>query len=48
MRLMISLAELPLADHPGSLVAAIPFFVPALLIVGGLVVLRLRERSRDD
>lgn len=42
------LADLLLADHPGSLVAALPFFVPALLIVGGLLVLRLRERTRDD
>lgn len=38
--------SLPLAHH--ALVAAVPFFVPALLIVGGLVVLRLRERKRND
>lgn len=40
--------SLPVADHPGSLVLALPFFTPALLIAGGLVVMRLRERRRQD
>ncbi|HEY8466471.1 MAG TPA: hypothetical protein VIL04_06695 [Solirubrobacterales bacterium] len=35
----------PLAHH--ALITAVPFFAPALLIVGGLLVLRLRERTRD-
>jgi hypothetical protein len=36
---------LPLADH-GDVVSALPFFLPPLLIVGALLVLRLRERMR--
>jgi hypothetical protein len=34
---------LPLADH-GSIVTAIPFVVPMLVIVAGLVTLMLRDR----
>jgi hypothetical protein len=34
---------LPLADH-GSLVSAIPFVVPMMVIVGGLVTLMVRDR----
>lgn|GEM_PF-3892799 len=36
---------LPLAHH--ALITAVPFFAPALLIVGGLLVMRMRERTRD-
>jgi choline-glycine betaine transporter len=35
---------LPLADH-GSIVAAIPFVVPMLVIVIGLVTLMIRDRA---
>ena len=38
---------LPVADH-GDIVSAIPFFLPALLIVGGLLVMRAIERRRHD
>lgn len=38
---------LPLADH-GDLVATIPFFAPALLIVAGLLAMRALERRRDN
>lgn len=34
---------LPIADH-GDLVSAIPFVVPMLVIVAGLVILVLRDR----
>jgi hypothetical protein len=34
---------IPLADH-GSLVSALPFVGPMLLIGGGIIVLMLRER----
>jgi len=34
------------ADH-GELVSAIPFVMPALLIVGALLVMRTIERRRD-
>jgi hypothetical protein len=36
---------LPIADH-GGFVAAIPFVMPMLAIVGWLLYLALRERSR--
>lgn len=36
---------LPLADH-GDIVTALPFFLPALLIAGGLTTLFARERLR--
>jgi hypothetical protein len=39
--------SLPLADH-GDLVSTLPFFLPALLIVGVLVVMRAIERRRND
>lgn len=38
---------LPVADH-GDLLAALPFFLPAFLIVGGILALRAIERRRDD
>jgi hypothetical protein len=38
---------LPVADH-GDLVAALPFFLPAFLIVGGILAMRAIERKRDD
>jgi hypothetical protein len=38
---------LPVADH-GDLVSALPFFAPALLIVGTIFVMRLTERRRND
>lgn len=38
---------LPPADH-GDVVAALPFFLPVLLIVGGLLVMRAMERKRDN
>lgn len=37
--------SLPIAHHP--LVSALPFFAPALVIVGGLLVLRAMERRRE-
>jgi hypothetical protein len=37
------IAVLPVADH-GSLVSAIPFVVPMLVIVAGLVALVARDR----
>lgn len=37
----------PIADH-GDMVSALPFFLPALLIVGGLLVMRALERRRHD
>jgi hypothetical protein len=43
----VTAVVLPLADH-GDLVAALPFFAPALLIVGGIAALRLLERTRHD
>jgi choline-glycine betaine transporter len=36
-------APLPLADH-GSIVTAIPFVVPMVVIVAGLIVLMARDR----
>jgi hypothetical protein len=39
-------AYLVLADH-GELVAALPFVMPAFLIVGALLVMRFVERRRD-
>ncbi len=38
---------LPVADH-GDIVSALPFFMPALLIVGGLLVVRAIERRRQN
>lgn len=38
---------LPLADH-GDIVSTLPFFLPAILIVGGLLWMRLAERRRHD
>lgn len=38
---------LPVADH-GDLIAALPFFLPAFLIVGGILAMRAIERRRDD
>lgn len=38
---------LPIADH-GDLLAAVPFLVPMLVIVAGLVFLVLRDRLRRD
>jgi hypothetical protein len=38
---------LPVADH-GDLVAALPFFMPAFLIVGGILAMRAIERRRND
>jgi hypothetical protein len=38
---------LPVADH-GDLAAALPFFLPAFLIVGGILAMRAIERRRDD
>ena len=35
-----------LADH-GELVSAIPFVMPAFLVVGGLLVMRVVERRRN-
>ena len=37
----------PVADH-GDIVSALPFFLPALLIVAGLLVMRAIERKRHD
>jgi hypothetical protein len=37
------ISVLPIADH-GSLVSAVPFVVPMMVIVGGLVALVLRDR----
>ena len=37
--------SLPVAHHP--LVSTLPFFAPALLIVGGLLVMRAVERRRE-
>jgi hypothetical protein len=36
---------LPVADH-GDIVSALPFFLPAFLIVGGILAMRLLERRR--
>jgi hypothetical protein len=38
---------LPIADH-GSILTALPFVAPALLIILGLLVLVLRDRLRRD
>lgn len=37
---------LVLADH-GELVTAIPFVIPAFLVVGAIFVMRATERKRD-
>lgn len=44
MSLTLALS-LPIAHAP--LLSALPFFAPALLIVGGLLVLRAVERRRE-
>ena len=38
---------LPVADH-GDLVSALPFFLPAFLIVGGVLAMRALERRRQN
>ncbi len=38
---------LPVADH-GDILSTLPFFLPAILIVGGLLAMRLLERRRHD
>jgi hypothetical protein len=38
-------ALLPVADH-GDIVSALPFFLPAFLIVGGILAMRIVERGR--
>ena len=38
---------LPIADH-GSLLTALPFVAPALLILVGLLALVMRDRLRRD
>ena len=38
---------LPIADH-GDLVSALPFFLPAFLIVGVILAMRAAERRRHD
>ncbi len=42
---MISIS-LPVADH-GDIVAALPFFLPVILIIGGILVMRALEQRRD-
>jgi hypothetical protein len=44
---MAAAIALPIAHH-GSLIAALPFFAPALLIVGTILAMRLAERRRHD
>jgi hypothetical protein len=43
----VAAALLPLADH-GDIVSTLPFFLPALLIAGGLLAMRAAERRRND
>jgi hypothetical protein len=38
---------LPVADH-GDVLAALPFFLPAFLIVGVIFAMRAIERRRDS
>jgi len=38
--------SVPLADH-GDIISSLPFVLPVLLIVGGILVLRAIERKRD-
>jgi choline-glycine betaine transporter len=40
-------SPLPIADH-GTLVAAIPFVVPMLVIVVGLVTIMVRDRRQQS
>ena len=40
-------AAIVMADH-GELVSAIPFVLPAFLVVGVLLVMRATERRRDN
>ena len=49
MTTALSLA-IPLADHPGSALLALPFFVPAVVMLLGIAFLALRDRrkSRDS
>jgi hypothetical protein len=44
---MTTALPLPIADH-GDIVSTLPFFLPAILIVGGLLWMRLAERRRHD
>lgn len=37
--------SLPLADH-GDIVSTLPFVLPAFLIVGGILAMRMIERRR--
>ena len=39
--------SLPAADH-GDLVTALPFFLPAFLIVGAILAMRAVERRRQN
>jgi len=39
--------SLPAADH-GDLITALPFFLPAFLIVGAILALRAAERRRQN
>jgi choline-glycine betaine transporter len=41
------MTALPLADH-GSIVTALPFVVPMVVIVAGLVTLMVRDRLHGD
>jgi hypothetical protein len=38
---------LPIADH-GSVLTAVPFVAPAVLIIVGMLVLVLRDRARRE
>jgi hypothetical protein len=38
---------IPIADH-GSVLTAVPFVAPAVLIVVGMLVLVLRDRARRE
>ena len=38
--------SLPVADH-GDIVSTLPFFMPVVVIIGGLLVMRAIERKRD-
>jgi len=39
--------SLPAADH-GDLITALPFFLPAFLIVGAILAMRAVERRRQN
>jgi hypothetical protein len=38
---------LPIADH-GSVLTAVPFVAPAVLIIVGMLILVLRDRARRE